>query len=471
MDNKLLQETVNQTWDESIIPNLVEFIKIPNKSPDFDPKWQQHGYMDQAVDLIVNWCQQQNIKGLQLEVCRLENRTPLIFMEIPGDIDDTILLYGHLDKQPEMSGWDKDLGPWKPVIKDNKLYGRGGADDGYAAFASLTAIKVLQDQNIPHARCVVIIEACEESGSYDLPPYLEHLADKIGNPNLVICLDSGAANYDQIWSTTSLRGLIGGELTIETASAGVHSGAYSGAMVEPSRIFRLLMDRIENSKTGEILVKECQALIPEQRIEQAKIAAEMLGDEKIKSLPLLDGVKPVTTDVAELILNSTWRATLCVTGQRGLPKSENAGNVLRPKLTFKLSIRLAPTVKPETAVAAVKKVLEENPPYNARITFTPEASGSGWNAPPLSEWLEKATDEASTIYFGKGAAYLGEGGSIPFMGLLGEQYPKAQFLITGLLGPHSNAHGPNEFLHIPMGKNLTASVAHVIAKHYEEFQS
>lgn len=207
MDKNLTTSFCNQAWDTSVIPELIDYIRIPNKSPAFDPDWQDNGYMDQVVKQFANWCKAQDVKGMALDVVRLPGRTPLIYIEIAGDIDNTVLLYGHLDKQPEMAGWKDGLGPWLPVLKDDKLYGRGGADDGYATFASLLAIKALQEQAIPHARCVVIIEACEESGSYDLPFYIDHLAQRIGQPELVICLDSGCGNYDQLWNTTSLRGL------------------------------------------------------------------------------------------------------------------------------------------------------------------------------------------------------------------------------------------------------------------------
>jgi acetylornithine deacetylase/succinyl-diaminopimelate desuccinylase-like protein len=466
MDKTAVETFVNTAWDESIIPKLVEFIKIPNKSPMFDADWKAHGYMDQAVALIKNWCETNAPKNMVLEVLELEGRTPLIFMDIPGEIDDTILLYGHLDKQPEMEGWDDDLGPWKPVLKGEKLYGRGGADDGYAAFASLTAINALQKQGIPHARCVVLIEASEESGSPDLPYYIDALKDNIGTPSLVICLDSGCGNYEQLWSTTSLRGIVGGTLSVQILTEGLHSGAYSGIAASSFRIARELLDRIENKETGEILINELHSGIPSQRFEQTKQAALILGDSVYNEMPFVTGALPMHTDVTELLLNRSWRPTLSVTGADGLPSIANAGNVLRPKTSLKLSFRISPTVDPEAANAVIKRVLEENPPYHAKVTYKCEDAGPGWNAPEVSEWLKSACDKASNNFFGKPCAYMGEGGSIPFMGMLGEKFPEAQFLITGVLGPHSNAHGPNEFLHLTMGKKVTACVSQIIAEHY-----
>ena len=463
-----LRAFVDQTWDEAIVPELVEYIRIPNKSPHFDPDWESHGYMEQAVTQIFNWCKQQPIQGLEIEIVRLPGRTPLIFMDIPGESDATVLLYGHLDKQPEMTGWREDLGPWVPVIEGDKLYGRGGADDGYSAYASLTAIAALQREGIAHGRAVVIIEACEESGSYDLPFYIDALADRIGQPDLVVCLDSGCGNYDQLWSTTSLRGMISGVLSVDVLNEGVHSGDASGIVPSSFRVLRQLLARIDDPATGELLGREFQAEIPEQRRSQAKKAAAALGDEVFTKFPFVEGMQPATDDLAELVLNRTWRGTLSVTGADGMPSTGHAGNVLRPGTEVKLSLRLPPTVNAEAAEKALKELLENDPPYGARVSFESDGAADGWNAPPLASWLEDAVSAASNAHFGKDAMYMGEGGSIPFMGMLGEKFPKAQFLITGVLGPASNAHGPNEFLHIPTGKRLTACVADVLAAHQRE---
>ncbi|HTM63361.1 MAG TPA: M20 family metallopeptidase [Gammaproteobacteria bacterium] len=459
-------EYINKMWDDSIIPALQKYIQIPNKSPHFDHDWKKNGYMDQAVELIANWCHDNAIPGMKLDVVQLENRTPVIFMELPGDSDETILLYGHLDKQPEMAGWDPDLHPWKPVLRGDKLYGRGAADDGYAAFASLTAIKSLHEQNIKRARCVILIEACEESGSYDLPFYIDALKERIGSPSLVICLDSGCGNYDQLWMTTSLRGLAGGVLTIEVLKQGIHSGSGSGIAPSCFRILRQLLNRIENELTGDIILTDLHTNIPEQRIQQAKQAASVLDKSVYDDLPFVDYVQPESTSISELILRRTWKPALSVIGIDGMPSIENAGNVTLPKLSVKLSMRLPPSCDAEAANKKLHDTLVSNPPHDAKITFTSGDTGSGWNAPELEMWLSESASKASQRYFGKDAVYMGEGGSIPFMGMLGKKFPKAQFVITGVLGPASNAHGPNEFLHIPMGKKLTACVAEIIADHF-----
>jgi acetylornithine deacetylase/succinyl-diaminopimelate desuccinylase-like protein len=460
------QQYINELWDSSIIPTLEKYIRIPNKSPLYDANWKENGYMDAAVKLLSDWCHKHAIENMALDVVQLPGRTPVIFIEVPGSSDETILLYGHLDKQPEMTGWEEGLGPWQPVIKNERLYGRGGADDGYAIFASLAAIKSLHEQGLPHARCVILIEACEESGSRDLPFYIEALEKRIGKPNLVICLDSGSGNYEQLWITTSLRGMVGGVLSIDVLKEGIHSGMGSGIVPSCFMVLRQLLERIEDKTTGKILLQDLVVNIPEERIQQAKKTAAVLNDQVLKSLPFHEGVKPVSDNLPDLLINRTWRAALSVTGLDGLPKPEDAGNVTVPSLKVKLSFRLPPTCDDKKAIHALKEALESHPPFNANVQFNVEESAAGWSAPLESAWLSQAANEASQHYFGKDAMHMGEGASIPFMGMLGEKFPEAQFLITGVLGPNSNAHGPNEFLHIPMGKKLTCCIAEVIEKHF-----
>ncbi|HEX9811450.1 MAG TPA: M20 family metallopeptidase [Burkholderiales bacterium] len=466
MNTNTLSRFVDQIWNDSIVPQLVEYIRIPNKSPHFDPAWREHGYMDAAVGLIERWCRQQPLRGMYLEVLRPEGRTPLILMDIPGNGGDCALLYGHLDKQPEMTGWDNGLGPWTPVLREEKLYGRGGADDGYAAFASLTAIRALQEQGLPHARCVVLIEACEESGSYDLPYYIETLSERIGQPSLVVCLDSGCGNYDQLWSTTSLRGLTNGVLRAQVLTEGVHSGDASGIVASSFRVLRELLSRLEDERTGTIKPATFHADIPVQRREQAQAAAATLATAVYDKFPLVSGMRPMAQELTELVLNRTWRPALSVTGVDGIPALQDAGNVLRPATALKISLRLPPTVNGETATRALKELFEKNPPYGATVEFTADQAATGWNAPPLDPWLARSLNAASQTFFGRDAMHMGEGGTIPFMAMLGETFPAAQFVITGVLGPHANAHGPNEFLHIPTAKKLTACVAQVLFDHF-----
>ena len=468
MDTARLAHFIESFWDESILPSITDYIRIPNKSPAYDSKWAEHGYMEDAVKLMEAWARRQltGLPGATLDVIRLPGRTPLIFIDVPGDSQDTVLLYGHLDKQPEMTGWSEGLGPWLPVRRDDKLYGRGGADDGYAIYACLAALLALQEQKLPRARCVILIEACEESGSYDLPHYVDHLSARIGSPSLVVCLDSGCGDYERMWLTTSLRGIASGALTVRVLTEGVHSGDASGVVPSSFRILRGLLSRIEDEASGEIKLPELYDQIPPQRIAQAREAARVLGDAVYDRFPFAGGTKPMVSDTGELVLNRTWRPQLAVVGMDGYPAPANAGNVLLPFSTAKLSIRIPPTVDGKKAQQALKLALEADAPYGTEVTFKGEGGQSGWHAPPLAPWLETAVAQASQEAFGKPPAYMGEGGTIPFMGMLGEKFPNTQFVITGVLGPHSNAHGPNEFLHIPTGKRVTVAAAHLIAAHH-----
>jgi acetylornithine deacetylase/succinyl-diaminopimelate desuccinylase-like protein len=464
-DAKSLEAFVSQKWDSDIVPRLVEYIRIPCKSPHFDRDWAANGHLDAAVALAEGWARAQAIPGLKIEVVRLANRTPVIFFELPAGAPGTILMYGHLDKQPEMSGWREGFGPWIPVLQEGKLYGRGGADDGYAIFASLAALSALREQSVPHARIVGLIECCEESGSFDLPAYLDALKSRIGTVDLVIGLDSGCGNYDQLWMTTSLRGIAAGTLTVEVLNEGVHSGDASGVVPSSFRIARLLLDRLEDAKTGRILPKEFYSDIPAERIDQANLAGQTLGDAMLTRFPFAGKTQPMTSDHGEAVLNRTWRPFLSVIGADAMPAIKDAGNVLRPKTALKLSLRIPPLVDGKRATEDLKRILEADPPHGAKVSFEADQGASGWHAPATAPWLKAAVDAASKQFYGKPAMMMGEGGTIPFMAMLGKSFPQAQFLITGVLGPKSNAHGPNEFLHIPYAKKLTACVAQVIAGH------
>jgi acetylornithine deacetylase/succinyl-diaminopimelate desuccinylase-like protein len=467
VDDEKLKNFLNTLWDDSVVPSLTDYIRIPNKSPAFDKDWEARGHMDKAVALLEAWARAQlsAIPSAKLEVVRLSGRTPVIAIEIPGDGDEPVLLYGHLDKQPEFTGWAEGLGPWTPVKRGDRLYGRGGADDGYAMYGALSAILSLHDQGIAHARCIVLIEACEESGSYDLPYYVDHLGTRIGKPGLVICLDSGCGDYDRLWLTTSLRGVATTTLTVRVLTEGVHSGDASGIVPSSFRVARRLLSRLEDEATGEIVPRGFYVDIPPARLAQTKAAAAILGKDVYAKFPFAGGTRPMADDPTELILNRTWRPELAVVGADGLPSPNDAGNVLLPSTTLKLSLRLPPTFSGD-AVALMRKALTEDVPYGAEICFDADRFVSaGWEAPALAPWLEESVGRAGKAAFGQDVAYMGEGGSIPFMGMLGEKFPETQFVVTGVLGPQSNAHGPNEFLHIPTGKRISEVIARVLADH------
>jgi len=470
---------VSQAWDGDIVQRLSDYIAIPAKSPLFDADWLAHGYLETVVRNTAQWIEAQKLEGLTLEVVRLPGRTPVLFFEVAatrsaqaGVSKQTVLMYGHLDKQPEFSGWRKDLGPWTPKYEDGKLYGRGGADDGYAAYAAIAAIAALKDQKVAHPRILGLIETCEESGSYDLLPYVDALRTRLGDVGLVVCLDSGAGNYDQLWLTNSLRGMASGVLRVDVLTEGVHSGDASGVVPSSFRVLRQVLDRLEDSATGRLLPGIFHCEVPSERLAQARTTADILGDAVYKRFPwahydcggATQSVLPTTTDPLQALLNRTWMPTLSVTGAEGFPAMRDAGNVLRPFTAFKLSLRLPPLVEAAKAVQALKALLEDNAPYQAKVTFESSGGATGWNAPDTAPWFEQALNEASQAHFGAGCGYIGQGGTIPLMNMLSQGFPKAQMMVCGVLGPKSNAHGPNEFLHVPYAKKLTAAVAQVIAR-------
>jgi acetylornithine deacetylase/succinyl-diaminopimelate desuccinylase-like protein len=475
LDSAAALAQVTDQWDHDIVKQLTDYVAIPAKSPGFDPDWQKHGYIETVIRNAAAWVEAQKVEGLKLEIVRLEGRTPVLFFDIPAtkaDSKQTVLMYGHLDKQPEFTGWRADLGPWTPKYEDGKLYGRGGADDGYAVYASIAAVQALKAQKVAHPRIVGLIETCEESGSYDLLPYVDALRPRLGDVGLVVCLDSGAGNYDQLWLTTSLRGMASGVLKVQVLTEGVHSGDASGLVPSSFRIMRQVLDRLEDSKSGRLLPQSFHCEIPAERVEQAKATAQILGDEVYKRFPWAHYdcggstafALPTTTDPLQALINRTWTPTLSVTGAEGFPAMQDAGNVLRPYTAFKLSLRLPPLVDAEHAVQELQGLLEDNAPYNAKVTFHPDHAATGWNAPATAPWFQQALDAASQAHFGAPCGFIGQGGTIPLMNMLSAGFPTSQMMVCGVLGPKSNAHGPNEFLHVPYAKKLTAAVAQVIAR-------
>ena len=475
---------ISAQWDGDIVRRLTDYIAIPAKSPSFDPDWVAHGHIETVVRQAADWVLAQKVPGLQLEIVRLQKpdgspRTPVLFFEIAGTkpgSDQTALMYGHLDKQPEFNGWRNDLGPWTPKYEDGRLYGRGGADDGYAVYAAIAAVQALKAQDVPHPRIVGLIETCEESGSYDLLPYIDALRapgnNRLGDVGLVVCLDSGAGNYDQLWLTTSLRGMASGTLKVEILTEGIHSGDASGLVPSSFRIMRQVLDRLEDSATGRLLPASFHCEVPADRLAQAQATAAILGEEVYKRFPWAHYdcggsttfALPTTTDPLQALLNRTWLPTLSVTGAEVFPAIQDAGNVLRPWTAFKLSLRLPPLVDAAAAVQELKALLEDNAPYQAKVTFDSGGGATGWNAPAATPWFETALNEASQAHFGASCGYIGQGGTIPLMNMLSEGFPKAQMMVCGVLGPRSNAHGPNEFLHVPYARKLTAAVAQVLAR-------
>lgn len=454
-------------FDDEAVPKLAEYVGLRCLSPAFDPEWERHGEIDRAAELLADFARTRKLGGLTVEVVRRPGLTPAIVAEVPATAKDrsgVTLLYGHLDKQPPLGTWREGLDPFVAVREGDGLYGRGVADDGYALFSALGALELLERHGVGHGRCVVLIEASEESGSPHLDPYLAHVSALVGHPGpaLVVCLDSGAATYDRLWTTSSLRGNLVLTLTVEVLTAGVHSGSAGGIVPSSFRIARRLLSRLEDADDGRILVPECRVEVAERHRRAAEQMAADLGDDAAGAFPLVEGLELPGT-AAERLLAHTFEPALAITGADGLPSVADGGNVLRPCTTLKLSLRLPPGVDAEAAGAAVVAVLEADPPYGAEVRAVVHESAPGFESPPEAPWLEAATNEASVALFGRPAAAMGEGGTIPFLAVLAARFPAAQFLVTGVLGPGSNAHGPNERLDVPTAARVTAAVAHVLA--------
>ncbi|HEX6419117.1 MAG TPA: M20/M25/M40 family metallo-hydrolase [Acidimicrobiales bacterium] len=462
---------VARVWDDDVLPVLHDYVRIPNVSVAYDAGWADAGHMAAATELLRQWCQrhaEDGLAGATVEVHEIEGRTPVLIVDVPpagdGSPDDTVLLYGHLDKQPPFSGWRDGLGPWEPVVEGDRLYGRGSADDGYSTFSAITALEAVRAAGGSHSRCVVLIEASEESGSPDLPAHLEALGDRLGTPSLVVALDSWCGDWDHLWITTSLRGLLDMTLRVEVLTEGVHSGSAGGVVPSSFRILRSLLSRIEDERSGELLVRALHADVPDDRLRQIAATAHELGDFADR-FPFSGGTRPERPTTEQVLLARTWQPSLEVVGIEGAPPPGEAGNVLRPSTAVKLSIRVPPTADPVAAAEAVEQRLTADPPYGATVTVRRGTAEPGWHAPADAPWLTRAIASASEAAFGQGPRSLGEGGTIPFMGMLGRRFPDAQFVITGVLGPESNAHGPNEFLHLPTARRVTAAVAHILDAH------
>ena len=471
MDNARVHHTVERLWEDTILTSLSELITIPALSPGFDVSWESAGHLDAAVEHVRRWLVARGIDGATAEILRLPGRTPVLMFDVPAGPDarpdaGTVLLYGHLDKQPPVGGWSPGLGPWTPVLRDGRLYGRGAADDGYSGYAATAAIEAVRAAGGSHARCIVVLETSEESGSPDLPAYLEAFRPRFGDVSLVVCLDSGGQDYERLWLTTSLRGLVSLTLTVRVLDAGLHSGMASGVVPSSFRIIRQLLDRVEDSATGEILVPELHGPIPDARLAEARELAAAFPGAAASAFPMAAGVRPVADDDVELMLNNAWRPTLSVIGAAGLPRPAEAGNVLRPETTLKLSFRLPPSADPRAALDALTKVLTTDIPYGAQVTVGEPDLGDGWNQEPAPAWLHAALDEVSTSVFdGRRWRTMQLGGSIPFMGTLARSYPEAAFVVTGALGSDSNPHVPDEWLHVAQAKRLTESIAMILDAH------
>ena len=457
-------------WEQQALPALYEYTRVPCLSPEYDEAWVEHGHIRRAAEQLSKWASDRPIEGLSLELRELPGLTPVILAQVPasgehGEAEAPVLLYGHFDKQPPLGSWREGLGPFEPVREGDRLYGRGTADDGYSIFAALGAIELAQRSGRGHPRCIAIIEGSEESGSPHLPAYLEALGERLGEagPSLVVCLDSGAASYDRLWTTTSLRGLLGATITVKVLEEGIHSGSGGGLVPDSFRLLRQLFSRIEDEKTGEVLLPACRVEVPAGRVREAAELAALVDDGD--RFPVVEGLRLGNgAGAAERLLARSWQASLAYVGIEGLPPIEEAGNVLRPYTKAKIAMRIPPSSDSKKAAEELVEALTSDPPEGAEVRVEDLVPADGFDAPETVPWLAVAARAASEAYFGAPSGAMGEGGTIPFLSALLSSYPSAQFLVTGVLGPESNAHGPNEMLHLPTAKALTACVAHVLSQ-------
>ena len=452
-------------WQKSILPALIKYLKIPNSSPAFDPLWEQNGYIEDAVNVVVKWCKKNAAIGMKTEILRAKGRTPCILIDIPGKLAKQVLYYGHLDKQPAATGWLPGLGAYKPVLQNNKLYGRGAADDGYAVFTAIASVIALQQQRLPHPNIQILIECSEESGSIDLPYYIDKYISKIINPDLVICLDSGCGNYEQLWLTTSLRGMITGVLEVAVLTEGMHSGMAAGIVPSAMQIMQQQLANVTIPGSTTLAIPALNAVIPKIRQQQIITTANILKDSVYSDFSFVKDVQPLHSSHAELLSKQTWQNAYEIIGIDGLPGIEEAGNVHPAAIAAKISIRTPPTCNTTKALPELIKSLTTKPPFNSKVSFTPLENSDGWHANYATDKLTAIINESSNKFFQQDCAYMGEGGSIPLINFLQNKFPETDFLITGILGPHANAHGPNEFLHLGAVKKLSSCLSYILTNY------
>ena len=462
LDLDKLSDFVEEWWDKSALPSLCEFVEIPALSPSFDSDWETNGYLDAAVNTFVAWTRSLPLKGLTVSVHRLKNRSPLLLVKIEGDEDGEVVFYSHLDKQPEASGWSEGKGPWKPVIEDGWLFGRGSVDDGYGGYAGILSVLALQDQGVSHPTCRFLIETGEESGSPDLSYYLDELESVLGTPDLVIVLDTGGIDYDRLWVTESLRGIVAGTLSVKVSSVGVHSGHGSGVMPSSFRLARQLLSRIEDENTGEIKPEWLHIEITDKMKEQATKIIEM-NSESTDDFPLLDGVEKQVNDPLDIFLTMNLSPSLSIIGADGIPSIQDAGNVLRTNTDLKISIRTPPGISAEEVAVKVQELLEKDPPNGAHVSAVMTEVADGFLSPELPEELSEMLEKAGKQFYGNAPMSLFIGGTIPVMAMLQSRYPNSKFIITGAGGPGGNAHGPDEKLHISTAKKVTKCMAATVS--------
>ena len=470
MDKKSFEKYIEKMFTYNMIPNLMNFIRIPNLSPAYDYEWNTNGLLLKAANLIIAYAKSLEIKNAQINLIQDKGYSPLIFIEIPASRPNdnrTVLLYAHFDKQPHGTGWDDDKGPTKPVIQNGRLYGRGSADDGYASFSMLTAIKACQEHNCPLPRICLIFEGAEESTDEHLTYYFNKLLPIIGeNVIAFIPLDSGCADYDRLWITNSLRGVCDYEINIQTLDNNISFGPEaSGRIAENLFILRKAIDAVMDTSTGDVKIEEFYVKdIPEEIQEEMDKEIEIVGEQFFKEIPLYEGVKPLKTDIKEAMINNRWKPTCSILGIDNCPKIEDNGFGVKKSITVKMSMRLPPGIDSHAALEALKKVVKENIYFDAKVKFLSAEVADGWKLTNFSEKTKNVLNKASKEYFGNELVFKGMGGSIPFITYFQTKYPNADVICTGILGADCFEHGPNENLHLEACKKMILVLCYFLSE-------
>ena len=470
MDTKSLKKYIDKQFSLNVIPNLMNFIRIPNLSPLYDENWDTNGLLLKAANLVISFAKSLELKNAEINLIHDKGYSPLIFIDIPASRKNdtrTVLFYAHYDKQPHGEGWDEDKSPINPVIIDGHLYGRGSADDGYALFSILTAIKTCQDYDCPMPRICCIFEGAEESTETHLIYYFNKLMPILGdNITAFIPLDSGCSDYNHLWMTNTLRGVFDFDVHIETLQNECHYGPEaSGIIAENMFLIRKIFDGIIDSTNGEVKLKEFHVdQIPEIIDQQLDKEIKIIGDDYIKNIPLYDGVSPLKTTVKELLIASRWKPTCNILGIDNCPQIADKGFGIFPSMKVRMSMRLPPGINKDKAIESLKTALSANTYFGAKVSLGYYDFAEGTSFFNMTQKCQNILNKASLEFFGNESVFMGGCGSLPFIPYFQNKYPNSDIICTGVLGNDSHEHGPNENLNLDAAKKLICVLAYFLSE-------
>ena len=471
MEPKILHETISKIFNTTTLPNLMNFIRIPNTSPEFDPDWDKNNLLLKASKLIITFIKTLQLKNTEITLLKDENHTPFILTETKSSKEkekNTILFYAHIDKQPNCEGWDKGKSATNPIIENGRLYGRGSIDDGYAIYSILTAIKYCQDNNLFTNRIICIFECSEESSSDDLNYYFDKLIPFFGNDiSLFCCVDLTCLDYKKMWIVNCIRGVMDFDVKIYTLNNDIYSNFTKGVFPDNFMIFRKLCDLLRNEK-GEFLIPELiisEDKIPKDRKKELEEASKEIGIDFIKVLPLYNNTKPMKDDIYKLLLNNIWKVSMIIKGIDGIPDKKYEGNILSKGLKARIQMRIPPLLNGKKAFEAIKKKFIENTPFNSKVEVEMIGIDDGWNDKNFSERSKNVFNYVSKIGFGNDVGFKFDGGSVPFIQYFENKYPKSQIANLGIRGYECNEHGPNESIDLDACKKFIAALVILMSEY------